>query len=1486
MASCRAHLGQCAPPRELASNACPNVQWPNATMEPPPPLASDTSAVLAEWRERGSPAIPKILHQTWKSCTLPPYQSRWRAQCDRLLSSDWAFWLWSDADNRELIRHHFNSILNFYDAYDVHVKRVDAIRLFLLYLYGGVYMDIDFVCLRPFEALPYLADGMAVFGYQDTATVANAFMAAPPGHPFIAFLIQRLVFDAKRHVFDATGPYFVTRAVRAWEARHGKHSNQSRLLVHPLPKIYNQAPTDKHPCFRSFKEATSADAAVAKARITRCADRLNESFVTTFWTGTWKRDVATAILEGTARTSSGLGRSKMRGIRSMNNKCSPQTMGECDRPGINSAASLESWRNLSGVDAVTNAEHPHLPAASGPPSLPAPIYPSEHRRPIAACITGQARTLNDLLATINAILFARIRQETDIFVALSKGDEHHRHQVERVLKPRSLRFLASRGQHDGFQACLSDLTSAEQVNAREYSWVMRVRTDVIFSAAVPAYTEWPRWIESNSGSPLSGQRLVFYPDWNAGRSFEHPRWGRGVKDVWALMTRSAAPSYLGPWANMTTVQTRCAAKLFHGNERGLIFDGRPNDVGPPELALGCTLHLQQVRAVAILGMVETIVRFKHAMPWVILPRQLTPKHSTVLPFRFIGREVCDLYGNTATVAFMAPNSWNDTLARCESMRPRTPKQQGEIRAGQLQKETQGEQGSAAGGFTILRQTRIFDLGGSGLKTCILDPTSDLDKIILSNLGYCPHSTPPHLWIRTVLPTLDSELQSGTFFGISSAGASKLWSPEKRMPHHKTLTSLLNVTGAARLTELHDSVAHLLGTLSSLPPTAHSVVNVALGTGVACARIGSDGRQHVCDFLGWSCPAFRSGAKVIHYLAPHYALRADREFDDQYQVYVQSWIDVLSLWLTTCWPFGREPRPNTLMFTGGGVQLLPIFSTALGNLSIAGTSIRIGPKQAQVLGLISRLWKDRSSDPKIASVALPSSPPASPLEQTQRLGALKRMDWEAVREHAKQMLHGTHSKLGGEMLARQPQAVVDELLLTEMQRHPSFAHVNLAHVDMVRRKPVLLNMSNGPEWPQERRLTAYVFNPSLLGHNDVLVRVTTLSKCTLSGQPDTRYWRPSDPRLNKAFRWTVWLHANGTTSSDHLSSSWHVRGVYDDAEDARIFRLNGRVHMTFSRSVPWNKGVQMYVAALDPTYREVALKYRKAHRSEKNWVPIVYEGKLYLSYGLCPHTVLRCDAESGDCQLAYQTQLQGCVQGLRGGSPFVGLKNSLIAIAHTTRIMPPPELRVRNMTHNAPLYEHYVVHANSTPPFALHRISSPFLLPALFHTDADVIQFASGLVVDEATAILAYGLGDCAALQLIVPTDVLTMPNRTSADQHARRQPPNRTSADPHAGRQPLNRTRTSADTNDRHHPPNRTGGERYEWRQAPLAPKLTGMSILHPPPPPRVHANAHDALLVRLQKRLKFVRSIRRTKTPSKWCIPAPMIYRRLCMTWGGASWD
>ncbi len=138
-----------------------------------------------------SPAtIPKIIHQTWKDTQVP---DRWRDYVDswKRLHPHWEYRLWTDKDARCFIAEHHREFLARFDAYPLNIQRADAIRYFVLYKYGGLYVDMDVESLRPIDELfagrsvviaPEPAFLLPHFGRHEMVT--NAIMASVPEHPF------------------------------------------------------------------------------------------------------------------------------------------------------------------------------------------------------------------------------------------------------------------------------------------------------------------------------------------------------------------------------------------------------------------------------------------------------------------------------------------------------------------------------------------------------------------------------------------------------------------------------------------------------------------------------------------------------------------------------------------------------------------------------------------------------------------------------------------------------------------------------------------------------------------------------------------------------------------------------------------------------------------------------------------------------------------------------------------------------------------------------------------------------------------------------------------------------------------------------------------------------------------------------------------------------------------------------------------------------
>lgn len=131
------------------------------------------------------PHVPRIVYQTWKSRTDVPSNFAYWSASFRRHNPQYDCMIWDDLDNREFITRYFPWFLPFYDQYPKEIFRVDAVRYFFLYRFGGIYADMDTECLKPLD--PLLNAGDAIVGRMGIDesfehSIPNAMMASRPQH--------------------------------------------------------------------------------------------------------------------------------------------------------------------------------------------------------------------------------------------------------------------------------------------------------------------------------------------------------------------------------------------------------------------------------------------------------------------------------------------------------------------------------------------------------------------------------------------------------------------------------------------------------------------------------------------------------------------------------------------------------------------------------------------------------------------------------------------------------------------------------------------------------------------------------------------------------------------------------------------------------------------------------------------------------------------------------------------------------------------------------------------------------------------------------------------------------------------------------------------------------------------------------------------------------------------------------------------------------
>ncbi|KIW17559.1 hypothetical protein PV08_04753 [Exophiala spinifera] len=213
--------------------------------------------------------VPKLFHQSWSSNELPAKFQRWSTSC-RQQHPDWEYILWTDEDNEKLVATHFPWLLSTYQALPGVIYKADLARNLYMYMFGGVYADLDVECLRPSDELfkrynvstvshakprPMSTYNLqkngrkAFFGRmgvdtEEANSIPNAWMASTPGHPFFLIVLEHVMRTMHEGTSDegpedTTGPALLFNKINEYLAEDGKFRGEN------MDKWVSKNPTAK-----------------------------------------------------------------------------------------------------------------------------------------------------------------------------------------------------------------------------------------------------------------------------------------------------------------------------------------------------------------------------------------------------------------------------------------------------------------------------------------------------------------------------------------------------------------------------------------------------------------------------------------------------------------------------------------------------------------------------------------------------------------------------------------------------------------------------------------------------------------------------------------------------------------------------------------------------------------------------------------------------------------------------------------------------------------------------------------------------------------------------------------------------------------------------------------------------------------------------------------------------------------------------------------
>lgn len=194
--------------------------------------------------------IPRRIHFIWfqdlySSHTALTLNSHAPDLC-RYYNPTYDIQIWNTTDASEFIKTEYPWFLSTYNDYRYPIQRIDALKYFILYHFGGVYMDLDIACRRPLEPLLQFPSW---FPEASPLGVNNDLMASVQGHPVLLEMTNALIERNQNWVFPyltifcSTGPQFASDLLRTWYNRHAPRISGPRFHTDGYGKLSSRLST-------------------------------------------------------------------------------------------------------------------------------------------------------------------------------------------------------------------------------------------------------------------------------------------------------------------------------------------------------------------------------------------------------------------------------------------------------------------------------------------------------------------------------------------------------------------------------------------------------------------------------------------------------------------------------------------------------------------------------------------------------------------------------------------------------------------------------------------------------------------------------------------------------------------------------------------------------------------------------------------------------------------------------------------------------------------------------------------------------------------------------------------------------------------------------------------------------------------------------------------------------------------------------------------
>jgi len=161
--------------------------------------------------------IPLDIYQTWYTKDLPP-KMRERVETLKKQNPRFNHHLYDDNDCREFIQKHFKpDVLDAYDRLIPGAYKADLWRLCVLFINGGIYLDIKLICINGFKLIELTEQNHFVQDRPQNC-IFNSIIASQKENIFLFKAIRRIVENVQNNYYgegplSPTGPELLNKVM-------------------------------------------------------------------------------------------------------------------------------------------------------------------------------------------------------------------------------------------------------------------------------------------------------------------------------------------------------------------------------------------------------------------------------------------------------------------------------------------------------------------------------------------------------------------------------------------------------------------------------------------------------------------------------------------------------------------------------------------------------------------------------------------------------------------------------------------------------------------------------------------------------------------------------------------------------------------------------------------------------------------------------------------------------------------------------------------------------------------------------------------------------------------------------------------------------------------------------------------------------------------------------------------------------------------------